>query len=481
MFTPTYSTSTNRITSAPFTGACPGRSRRDANGNTTHDNAHTYSWDAEGRPVTQDAIGATYDALGRVVEQNGTTEIVYGLGGGKLALMNGQTLAKAFVPLPAGAVAVYASGGLSYFRHPDWLGSSRISSDPSHNIVSDLAYAPYGETYAESGTPDRSFTGQNQDTISNSTTGLYDFPFRQYAQYGRWISPDPAGLGAASLAAPQSLNRYAYVANNPLLLVDPLGLRYCLPDPCSGIYSMAGGGSGFLSVDDMTSGGPGTCPPTYPACDDSGGLYFYFPIGFPVGWGGSGPGQPPAPNPPTTGGQPPLSGETLGIPNGMRIPVPNPWSVILPTDPTCDFGPCFEIGAGFTKNQRARFKSWLQKLMSYPWVGSVLIPVIDFKLASIGVAGSVTYVPATGTICGAVGAGVAFPAGGRSASLGPLISGDTQNQQQVIRGWSVSANVQPPGVGWQTVWNNSGILSGPTVGLPGASVTYTTAGCLGGK
>ncbi len=91
MFTPTYSTSTNRITSAPFTGACPERSRRDANGNTTQDNAHAYSWDAEGRPVTLDAIGATYDALGRVVEQNGTTEIVYGLGGGKLALMNGQT------------------------------------------------------------------------------------------------------------------------------------------------------------------------------------------------------------------------------------------------------------------------------------------------------------------------------------------------------------------------------------------------------
>ncbi len=163
-----------------------------------------------------------------MVEQNGTTEIVYGLGGGKLALMNGQTLAKAFVGLPAGAVAVYASGGLSYFRHPDWLGSSRISSDPSHNIVSGLAYAPYGETYSESGTPDRSFTGQNQDTISNSTTGLYDFLYRRYAQYGRWISPDPAGLAAVTLTVPQSLNRYAYTWGSPLNFVDPLGLRIIL-------------------------------------------------------------------------------------------------------------------------------------------------------------------------------------------------------------------------------------------------------------
>ena len=48
-FTPTYSTSTNRITSAPFT--C------DANGNSTQDNGHSYTWDAEGKPVTLDSVG----------------------------------------------------------------------------------------------------------------------------------------------------------------------------------------------------------------------------------------------------------------------------------------------------------------------------------------------------------------------------------------------------------------------------------------
>jgi RHS repeat-associated protein len=87
------------------------------------------------------------------------------------------------------------------------------------------AYAPFGETYAEAGTPDRSFTGQNQDTVQGSTTGLYDFLYREHAQYGRWISPDPAGLAAVSLADPQSWNRYAYVRNSPLTSVDPFGLR----------------------------------------------------------------------------------------------------------------------------------------------------------------------------------------------------------------------------------------------------------------
>jgi len=43
---------------------------------------------------------------------------------------------------------------------------------------------------------------------------------------GRWISPDPAGIGAVSLSNPQSWNQYGYVVNNPLALVDPLGLDW---------------------------------------------------------------------------------------------------------------------------------------------------------------------------------------------------------------------------------------------------------------
>ena len=59
-----------------------------------------------------------------------------------------------------------------------------------------------------------------QDTVS----GLYDFPAREYSIQGRWPSPDPAGLGAVDPTNPQSWNRYAYVVNNPLMLIDPTGL-----------------------------------------------------------------------------------------------------------------------------------------------------------------------------------------------------------------------------------------------------------------
>ena len=40
----------------------------------------------------------------------------------------------------------------------------------------------------------------------------------------RWLSPDPY-LGSMSLADPQSLNRYSYVRNAPVRLIDLLGLN----------------------------------------------------------------------------------------------------------------------------------------------------------------------------------------------------------------------------------------------------------------
>jgi hypothetical protein len=41
--------------------------------------------------------------------------------------------------------------------------------------------------------------------------------------WGRWLSPDPAGLSATDPSNPQSWNRYAYVNDNPLTNTDPLG------------------------------------------------------------------------------------------------------------------------------------------------------------------------------------------------------------------------------------------------------------------
>jgi RHS repeat-associated protein len=224
-FLPTYSTATNQFT------AIPGVSTPyyDSNGNLTKDNLNTYTWDPNwGNPASVNSTNLIYDASGQMVEQqNGSTytQMLYSPAG-KTAIMNGQTLIKAFVSLPGGGTAIYnpSSSNPVYYRHADWLGSSRLTSTASRTVYSDSAYAPYGEQYALYGTPDASFTDQNTDTTST----LYDFTFRELSQtQGRWISPDPTGLAAVNPGNPQSWNRYAYVVNNPLRNVDPLGLDYC--------------------------------------------------------------------------------------------------------------------------------------------------------------------------------------------------------------------------------------------------------------
>ena len=135
-FAPTYTTNppTNRYATLPS-----GTPAYDANGNLTNDSFHTYTWDSDANLATLGSnTTLTSDALDRRVEQttSGTsTEILYGPGGAKLALMNGTTVVKVFAPLAAGATAVYTSSALAYYRHPDWLGSSRIASTPSRTGI----------------------------------------------------------------------------------------------------------------------------------------------------------------------------------------------------------------------------------------------------------------------------------------------------------------------------------------------------------
>jgi RHS repeat-associated protein len=247
-----YNSLTNRISSVG--GFTP---TYDANGNTLTDPAHTYTWDSAGKPVTIDAVSITYDALGRMAEQNrsGTyTQFVYGPHGGKFAIYSGQALQKAMVPLPGGALAVYGPSGILYYGHADHLGSIRVGSTSARVISFDMAYAPFGETYAISGSTDPAFTGMRQDSVA----GLFDFPAREYSNEGRWHSPDPSGSAAFHLTDPQSLNRYAYARNTPLSMVDPTGLYFINDDdPLASV----GIGGGDLGGGGVAGGfGPGDSP-----------------------------------------------------------------------------------------------------------------------------------------------------------------------------------------------------------------------------
>ena len=218
------------------------------------DTFNTYTWDAYGDLASVNGATATYDAFGRMAENaSGSHQFVYSPGGQHpLAVMSGQTPLDVYVPLPGGAVAVYnSSGTLSQYNHGDWVGSARLFSTPARAAIPAMSYAPFGEGYAGGQQWIQFTSAGNAWTVAdneNQSGSLEDFTFRRYSPVqGRWISPDPAGMGAADPSNPQSWNRYAYVLNNPLSYTDPTGLE-CVWDDGS-----------FDSADDEKTGSAGGC------------------------------------------------------------------------------------------------------------------------------------------------------------------------------------------------------------------------------
>jgi RHS repeat-associated protein len=227
----------------------------DQTGNLLNDTFNTYTWDVYGSLLSVNGTSIIYDAFGRMVEnKNGSYQYVYSpIGGQPLAVMSGQTTAFVYLPLPGGAFAMYNGAGLFQYNHPDWLGSARLFSSTSRVATPAMSYAPFGEGYAAGSSNWAQFTSAgNAWTIENGSNGsgsLDDFMYRRYSpSQGHWISPDPAGTAAVDPMNPQSWNRYAYVLNNPLTLVDPLGLiwdggAWCVaPESTDGLGGGGGGG-----------------------------------------------------------------------------------------------------------------------------------------------------------------------------------------------------------------------------------------------
>jgi len=159
----------------------------DANGNVLTDGFHTYTWDAEGKNRTvASGPSMTYDALGRWVEKlsGGVyTQAVYTPAGDRLALMHGQTVVNAFVPLPGGGTAQYNPSGPVSYWHPDWLGTPRLDSTQAQTLIADVAYAPFGEQYVGSPQP-TFFTGV---AASDEASDMKDFWARElHSTQGRW-------------------------------------------------------------------------------------------------------------------------------------------------------------------------------------------------------------------------------------------------------------------------------------------------------
>jgi RHS repeat-associated protein len=118
-----------------------------------------------------------------------------------------------------GALLATVAGTNITYHYPDHL-SNRMETNATGTVTRAFGHLPFGETWYETGTPDKwKFTGYERDTAES---GLDYGVNRLYSvSYGKFQTPD---LLNGVTDDPQSLNKYSYVANDPLNWTDPLGL-----------------------------------------------------------------------------------------------------------------------------------------------------------------------------------------------------------------------------------------------------------------
>ncbi len=196
----------------------------DASGNMTGDGTNTLVSDAENRVVS--AAGATYSYDGknlRVKRISGSTTTVYIFSKGSViaeydngAAPASPTRENIYVngqPLAA------LSGATTTYRLSDHL-SARVFTDASGNVIGQRGLFPFGEVWYETGTVDKwKFTSYERDTETGNDYAMARFYVNRL---GRFSATDPAAC--ARDRDPQHLNRYPYVANDPIDRTDPRGL-----------------------------------------------------------------------------------------------------------------------------------------------------------------------------------------------------------------------------------------------------------------
>jgi RHS repeat-associated protein len=284
----------NRMDRNPINGI---QMQYDAAGNITNDGLQTYTYDATGQQVTASMTGLqqAYDGGRLRVKkiENGVATYYFRstmLGGKVIAEINGSGgWKRGYVYLGGTEVAV--SDGEVLWNHYDGITKSKRMTDGGGAVVSAIEVDPWG------GETSRSVNSSKQPkrytSYERDADGGDEAMHRRYSSYWkRFMQPDPYE-GSMDMSNPQSMNRYAYVENDPVNRIDPSGLDDGILDE---VWIEAGEWSDWLYAGNSGGLGGGFITPVGGGNADTGGGG--------AGSGGGGAGGGPTNEPPYPGGSP---------------------------------------------------------------------------------------------------------------------------------------------------------------------------------
>jgi RHS repeat-associated protein len=176
------------------------------------------------------------------------------------------------------------SANAVYFYLQDHLGSARMVVSAGGGVLDDIDRYPFGGLVNNFGNGlsgnHYTFADYESDLTESSS---YHTSFRQLSpSLGRWMRPDPY-LGSIDITNPQSLNRYSYVTNSPLVFTDPSGLdEFCFADSNCNIWGPGIASGGGVGVGAGGGGGSAFPPGFFSEIPAALGQYFTQMAGYDV-------------------------------------------------------------------------------------------------------------------------------------------------------------------------------------------------------
>jgi len=181
---------------------------------------------------TVDTLGVTtsfnYDALGHRLSKSITTNeswYVLDLSSGLsqvLQITDGSGAIKAEYVYGLGLLETIDTANKALFYHFDAQHNTVALTNPGSTITDTYAYDPFGTLLMHTGNTSQPFTFLGEFGVEQENTSVYFVRARYYdAANSRFLSKDPY---PGDLTNPQTINRYSYGINNPIVNIDPYGL-----------------------------------------------------------------------------------------------------------------------------------------------------------------------------------------------------------------------------------------------------------------